>query len=124
MVEFLFLLVPYFLKELTFRNASIGKKIMGLVIYDSDWNLLSPLKTVARTIFMMTVGDATYGLMGYTKFKREKRIAFIEWELKHVKTQVVEKKVYKKLKAEAEQMDGDFKENMTTLYNKYLYAQF
>ena len=75
-------------------------------------------------MLMLTAGYTFYFILGFIKNKREKRITFIEMELEQVKTRVVEKKVYKKLKAEAEQMDGDFKENMTTLYNKYLYAQF
>ena len=43
-----------------------------------------------------------------------------EWEKNVVGTFVIDKKVYAKLKADAENMDGKFADNMTELYMMYL----
>ena len=47
-------------------------------------------------------------------------MVLFEWEKNVIKTFVIDKKVYKKLKADAEKMEGNFPQNMTELYMIYL----
>ena len=54
-VYFLFL-TPLFFKDIVFRNASIGKKIVGLVICNKDGSLPDFKILVKRAFLMYSVG--------------------------------------------------------------------
>ena len=77
-------------RDLIFRHASIGKKIMGLVVVDRDGKIPSIKKIAVRSIVTITAGYAIFLLYLVTKD------SFVDWEMKHLNTQVVEKKFWKK----------------------------
>ena len=111
------LFLPLFARDIVFRNASIGKKIMGIRIYDNDWKAPGFFVLLKRSFFVITVG---YVLLWKAKFVDGEVINFFDFEREKLGTRVVDKKVYANLKEEAEQLEGDFKKNMTELYNAYL----
>lgn len=79
-------------KDCLFRNASLGKKIMGLRIVTEE-GMLPPLKTIwKRGIVMQTIGYTTYIKYRFTEGD------IVEWELQHLKTKVVSKRQYKEYK--------------------------
>jgi len=103
-----------FLGDLVFRNASIGKKLMGFIVVDDKWKKPSVGKLVKRRLLMYSIGWLVFIKMGFDL----KKLAI--WEYDHVHTRVVEKKVYMELKKIAEQKDGAFDVNMEILYRKKL----
>ena len=109
--------VPIFFKELVFRNASIAKKLFGLSIYNTRWEKPKVLTLIRHTALMWFVG---YLLLFKIVFIRGDLFELFEWEKNVVGTFVIDKKVYAKLKADAENMDGKFADNMTELYMMYL----
>ena len=108
---------PFFLKDCIFKNGSIGKKLMGISVYDSAWNKPSFMLSLKRTVMSSGFGLA---LVWKSVFVGGSKMILFEWEKNVVKTFVIDKKVYKSLCADAKKMDGDFSENMTELYMTYL----
>ena len=113
----LLLIIPFLFKDLIFRNASIGKKIMGIVIYDNDWKSPSIKKMLKRSALMYTIG---YVLLFKHKFVDGQIIHIFDWERNVLGTRVIDKKVFKELEFIAKNQDQDFSQSMTELYNKYL----
>lgn len=113
----LLLLIPFFCRDFTFRNASIGKKILGIAVYDEKWKYPSLKKIFVRSIVISTAG---YVIFFKFKFIDGNLIQFLEWERDKLGTRVVDKKVFKRLSQESESHGGDFSKNMTELYHEYL----
>ena len=107
----------FFIRDFVFRNASIGKKILGLRIYYNNWKVPNFRLLLKRSIIVSTVG---YVLLWKAKFVDGCVINFFDYERDKLGTRVIDKKIYNELKAEAESKEGDFSKNMTELYNSYL----
>ena len=105
--------VPFFFKDVLFRNASIGKVIFGLVILDTNWKRPGIWTLIKRTPVMLTVGFVIFRI-------KKDRSWFLEWELATLKTRVVERKIYKKLKKQAHLKHENYTIVMNDLYNDYL----
>ena len=103
-----------FFGDLVFRNASIGKKLMGFIVVDDKWKKPSVGKLFKRKLLMYSIGWLVFIKLGFNV----KKLAI--WEYDHVHTRVVEKKGYMELKKIAEQKDGAFDVNMEMLYRKKL----
>ena len=106
------------LKDFFFRNASIGKKLLGLSIYNVYWNKPSFKVLLKRAVLMNFVGY--FKVQWNATVRGGDLFELFEWEKNVVGTFVIDKKVYAKLKADAENMDGKFADNMTELYMMYL----
>lgn len=117
--EFLLLLIIplYCLKDCVFKNASIGKKIVGIEIFDSNWKAPKISALIYRNIWMAYKG---YFLFWKSKVAHESKITLFDEERNDLGTVVIDKKVYKRLKKECEVQKGDYCENMTRMYNEYL----
>ena len=113
----LLLLIPFFCRDFTFRNASIGKKILGIAVYDEKWQYPSLKKIFVRSIVISTVG---YVIFFKFKFIDGNIIQFLDWERDKLGARVIDKKVFRRLSQEAENQGGDFRKNMTELYHEYL----
>ena len=109
--------VPIFLKDLVFRNASIGKKLLGIVIYDNNWQPPKVKILVKRTVLMLTAG---YLLFFKIKFIDGDMTELFNWEKNYIGTRVIDKKIFKELSEQAKNQTGDFAKNLDTLYNAYL----
>ena len=117
--DFWFLLVVtlYLFKDSLFRNASLGKMIMGIRIYDNNWKRPKLLVLLKRNALMQTIG---YAKWWKARFIDGNIIDLFDWERDKLGTRVIDKKVFKQLSEEAKQLDGDYVKNMTNLYNSYL----
>ena len=115
--EFYVLLIPFFFKDLSFKNASLGKKIVGIVIVDEKWQAPQRKIIVKRAIMMSTVG---FCLAWKCKFIDGTPIDLFDWEREKLKTQVIDRKVFKRIKEEANRENGDTVAAMTKLYDDYL----
>lgn len=113
--------LPLIIRDFWFRNASLGKKILGLVVVDDNWLTPRFSTIVKRSAFTATLGFALL-----TKLKSEnhdkKQIVFseMEWECRHLRARVVEKKAYNKLKAQASIQGNIDADIMDQLYYQYL----
>ena len=116
-VVYVILLVPLFFKDIIFRNASIGKKIMGIAIYDVNWEKPKLAILVKRAFLMLTVG---YLLFWKSMFVDGEIIALFDWERNSLKTVVIEKKVLKKFQKELQEQNEDDCTKLTDMYNAYL----
>ena len=111
------LIILFFIRDYLFKNASLGKIIFGLRIYTTKWEKPDFLLLLKRSFFVSTIG---YVVLRKAKFVDGNMIAFFDYERDYFGTFVIDKKIYQKLKVEAESMTGDFAQNMTELYNRYL----
>ncbi len=116
LMEFV-LITLFFFKDFLFINASIGKIIMGIRIYDNSWKRPKLLVLLKRNAFMITIG---YIMWWKARFIDGNIINLFDWERDKLGTRVIDKKVFKQLSEEAKQLDGDYAKNMTNLYNSYL----
>ena len=44
------LFIPFFCKDLLFKNASLGKKLLGVSIYTSTWEVPGALQLIKRSV--------------------------------------------------------------------------
>ena len=111
-------------KDFVFKNASLGKKIMGLIILDGNWNVPDRKLMRKRGYRMMVEGFSKYAV--YHVFRLDMLdadLGFEKWEFEKCGTRVVDKKVFAKLKSDCEKMSGDFKRNMDDMYHNYRMSQ-
>ena len=90
---------------------------MGIEVYDDSWNKPTFILSVKRSAMTSIFG---YVLIWKSVFIGASKMVLFEWEKNVIKTFVIDRKVYKSLKADAEKMQGDFSKNMTELYMMYL----
>lgn len=112
----LFLLLLF--RDFTFKGASIGKKIMRIRIYDSQWNKPSFFLVLKRTCVLIYVNFDTVFQRG--DIVGEGVIDAIAREYKATGTRVVENNIFEKISAEAKKLDGNWSDNMSKLYNEYI----
>ena len=90
---FLFL-TPIFFKDIVFRNASIGKKIVGIAIFSRDGSI-PDFKILIKRAFLMTIVGYFYFWKGFFIDKCYYS-TLIEWEDKNFGTKVVNLKALRK----------------------------
>lgn len=106
-------LIPIIFKDFLFKNASVGKKIMGLIIVDDNWRTPNFKAMIKRGIIMPTFGYIKLLSVGV------KSMDFENWELDTLKTRVIRKSLYINMKERCKIKNGDFKYNMDDLYKTY-----
>ena len=116
-VQYIIFITPFFLKDLAFRNASVGKKIMGIEILSRDFLHPKALVLVKRAVFTTTIV--------YYKFLRaifidKNYIELFDWESSELKTIVIEKEVLKQLRTDIKQINKDESIALRELYEQYL----
>lgn len=118
-ISYVIVFIPFLFKDCVFKNSSIGKKILGIQIYDANWKTLNVILMLKRTVCMQTVG---YIIFIKIKFlgKRSDIMTFFDWERERLKTIVIDKKVFDRLNQEADRLPGNHVENLTKLYNNFL----
>lgn len=104
-------------KDCVFINASVGKKLLGVAVYNKKWNKPTLLHSLKRTLSTFIV--APISLCRISAFHMDKMI-FLNWEKNVLQSFVIDKNVYKKLTVDAQGVDGNFSDNMTELYMMYL----
>jgi hypothetical protein len=117
LISYLILFIPLFCKDMLFGNASLGKKVMGIKIYTTDWKKPTPLLLFKRALFMMTKG---YLIWMKSTFAEKNDIAVFDYEREVLGTYAIEDAVCQKLKKEANAKSGSFESNMSELYTAYL----
>lgn len=86
--SYFLLLIPFFFKDIVFRNASVGKKIMGISILNKDGSI-PDFKLLIKRAFLMTGIGYIYAWKGFFIDKKYYS-ALIEWEEKSFGTSVVD----------------------------------
>ena len=113
----LLIIFPFFCRDFTFKGASIGKKMLGIRVYDKNWKSPSFSSLLKRSILTYTIG---FLIFCKARFIDGSIIDLIDWERDKIGTRVVDNKVFAKLSEEAKQLDGDYAENMSKLYDEYV----
>ena len=110
-------LVPFFFKDIVFRNASIGKMMMGISIYNIDWKKPKFWTLVLRSFAVSSIGFVKHMVEMKTYGNK---MAVIDWERDKIGTFVIDNKKYMEIFERVKEKNGDFASNMTELYNQYL----
>ena len=108
--------LPFFARDIVFRNASIGKKLLGISIYDKQWKKPSFKLLFLRSLYSIVLFAMFYKIV----FVHGNYIGIFDSERNKFETVVIDRKVLKNLEKEAKKMKGDYCANMTELYNAYL----
>ena len=114
----IFLVIPFVFRDMIFRNASLGKKILGIVVLDLKWQ-----KPPIRLMLKRAVLENTKGIMHCYKsfFLGEKGItliSYIDWEMSDTKTFVIDKKMKMEIEKEIPASMENREEKMSALYMK------
>ena len=114
----IFLVIPFVFRDMVFRNASLGKKILGIVVLDLKWQ-----KPPIRLMLKRAVLENTKGIMHCYKsfFLGEKGItliSYIDWEMSDTKTFVIDKKMKTEIEKEIPASMENREEKMSALYMK------
>jgi hypothetical protein len=104
----------FFTKDLMFKNASLGKRIMGLIILDEKWEVPNAKQIFKRGVTMTVMGMVIYSKTYMTEGD------FEGWELSKSHTRVLSKYTFEELCNKASEMSGSFEDNMDVLYYKLL----
>ncbi len=110
-------LAPFFFRDIVFRNASIGKKIMGIGIFSIDWKYISPWVLLKRSLLMTSVG---YLYLWKSVFIEHNTIALFDWERECLETRVVDLKVVDQLKESISKTETSKENKLSLLYDQYL----
>ena len=113
----LLLFIPFFFRDVTFRNASIGKFVLGIEVYTNDWKKPKFIHLLRREFCMTTVGFLS---SIKAMFVDGNIIDVLRWEQNVLKSFVIDKKVFKKIVNEVDKIEGDRTKKLTYLYNLYL----
>ena len=116
-VFFALMFSPLFLRDYLFKGASIGKKILGIRIYNDDWKSPTFLKLLKRSFLTTSYG---WMLWWKSKFIEECFSDIIEWEREKFGTRVVDNKVFKRLSEKAKLCEGRWEDNMSKIYDEYI----
>lgn len=116
-IGFLLLCFCIFFKDLLFGNASLGKRIMGIIILDDKWQVPTKVKILKRGTMKTFMSLFVYSKMSVSGGN------FEGWELSRMGMRVVLKSTFEELKQEALDMNGSFEDNMDILYYKLLEKQ-
>ena len=117
-LEYAALFLPLFFRDFTFKGASIGKKIIGIRVYNKDWETPKFSLLLKRTFILMFLNFDAIFLKG--DVVGDGVIDTVNTEYKKLGTRVVETKVFDRFSAEAKSLDGNFAENMNKLYDDYM----
>lgn len=105
--------LPYSCKDVVFKNASIGKFLMGLVVVDEKWEAPSFVHSVKRTLLSYIVG---YFTLCKAFFINKDYYRYFDNEPTLLKARVIERKKLKEFKEKAKTETGFDIKMMNCLY--------
>ena len=108
-IGFFVLLFPFLFKDCLFRNASLGKKIMKLVILDDEWKKPKLFTMVKRSFFIFTHACLTFPHKEYIK-------DLLAWEIDHLHTRVIDQQSLRSFH-EVCTTKKDYIQNMNRMYS-------
>ena len=110
-------MLPLGFRDFVFRNASIGKKIVGICVFDKDFNVPS-----FKTLFIRGFYGTTVEYLMFSKAMHldGEYISLFDWERDKIGTFVIDKKVFAELSEIAKKQEGNYSKNMRDLYNEYI----
>ena len=113
---FLYVILPLYFTEFTFKGASIGMAIMRIRVYDKNWQKPSYSILLQRHCLVNRLRFIKYD----PYYPSLSVMDVIDEERDKLGTRVIDKKVFKRLNNEAKSLPGDWAENMSKLYDAYL----
>ena len=105
-----------FFKDCVFRNASLGKRMLGVSIYTIDWQMPTMVDLIKRLFYQYIVGSFVYLRVRFGGNWMD----YFEWEIDTTKMIVIDNKVFERLKKEIEEDGANFQTEMSKRYKAYL----
>ena len=75
-LSYVIMFLPFIFKDCVFKNASIGKKVVGICIFTTKWDQPSIFALAKRTLYMSTIG---YALWFKIKCSGESLMLLFDW---------------------------------------------
>lgn len=110
---YILLLLCLVFRDALFRNASLGKKLVGLAVYDEKWSKPRISRLVVRATLSLSVG---YIILIKCKLTDGNLLPFFDFERDHLRARTVDKKLLKDLCA----CTTDDPAQITRAYDDYL----
>ena len=108
-------------KEVVFRGKTIGRIIMKIKIYDSNWEEPSAAVLLKRWHLVTTMRN----FHSYSIWKtRPSKMKIIDTEREKFGTRVIDKKDFKRFSEKAKALPGRWQDNMCRLYDEYLFKLY
>ena len=117
-IQYALLFLPLLVRDFTFKGASIGKIIMGIRIYNSEWRTPSYYLLLKRSFIVSWILNWNWSVVGC--YIGEDILYLYRKEKEKLGTQVVDKKVYRELAIKAQSIEGYYPDVMQNLYEEYL----
>ena len=117
-IQYALLFLPLFVRDFTFKGASIGKMIMRIRIYDNEWKTPNYWTLLKRSFIISCIALDNYLLRGY--LIGADILYLYDKEKEKLGTQVIDKRVYNELCIKARSSVGYFPDVMSALYDEYL----
>ena len=116
-VHYIIFLILFLFRDMTFKNASIGKKIMNIQIFNDHWDVPRPILLIKRSFFMTSVG---FIIFFKSVILDKSRISIFDFEKKHLHTWVIDKTIFNELLKNAQIGNEEYHLQMNRLYAAYL----
>ena len=108
-------------KEVVFRGKTIGRIIMKIKIYDSNWEEPSATVLLKRWHLVTTMQN----FHSYSVWKtRPSKMKIINTEREKFGTRVIDKKNFLRFSEKAKALPGRWQDNMCRLYDEYLFKLY
>ena len=123
--DFLFYLLIFYpinLSDFVFKGASIGKKIMGIRLYDKNWKSPSYKLLFRSRIHIGFVRHMRWKHRLHPKWEYYDTtfLDIIDLEREKYGIRLVDNKVFKRLSEEAKLREGRWEDNMSRMYDEYI----
>ena len=106
-------LVCFGMKDAIFKNASIGKKILGIAIYRKNLSKPTRNETIIRTSKMTFIGAF---ILLKCLIAKSSLLSFFEWEKNELNTMVIDNDTFCLIQSKASEENND----LSIAYNEYL----
>ena len=109
------------IKEIIFKGVTVGRMLMKIRIYDSNWE--KPCTAVMLKRWHLVIRMQMVGAVGFNVIRHSK-MEIIEAELNTFGTRLITKKDFKRFNEEAKALPGRWQDNMSRLYDAYLFKLY
>ena len=113
-------------RDFIFKGASIGKRIMGIRVYDKNWKTPCCSVLFRRSCYVSSMHFVKwkYSMHPNTKYSDISILDVIDSEREKFGTRIVDKKVFKRFSKEAKLREGRWEDNMSRIYDEYILCTY
>ena len=113
-------------RDVIFKGASIGKKLIGIRVYDKYWKIPRCSVLFRRSCYVSSMRFLRWKYSMHTNMKYSDMsiLDIIDLEREKFGTRIVDKKVFKRFSKEAKLREGCWEDNMSRIYDEYILCTY